>query len=241
MADTSSLTQKVANAEGVAKDCILVVGSDKVDIQVNSVFLSAVSQPFRAMFAPEWRTGHAHKTSNGFQMKWLPDDDGTALQLICGVIHHESHAMPNEIPAQTVLRVAIMADKYDCCRALRYASESWLNPKRDVVDDLFILTAAAYLFDNATAFRQLTKKMILTYNGPFAAASWGGVEDMLDWKLLGGSPAPLYLYSCDLADASPQRSFGRRKRRCETRTGKHPHAGNYRRFWKLRARVRLVK
>ncbi|KAH7394023.1 hypothetical protein DE146DRAFT_790354 [Phaeosphaeria sp. MPI-PUGE-AT-0046c] len=185
MADTRNDPDEVPEADAVVKDYLLVVGPDTVEIHVNSVFLSAASKPFRAIFAPKWRAGHEVKTTNGVVTIPLPEDDGVALQVICAVIQHENHTILNNLPAHTILRIAIMADKYDCYHALRYASESWLNPAKDVVDDLSILTAAAYLFRNATAFRQLTKKMILMYKGSFAAAAWGGAETLLDWRLLG--------------------------------------------------------
>lgn len=187
MADTSHDPQGNETAEQVTKDCLLIVGPANLEVEVNSNFLSAASQPFRAMFSPEWREDRELNTKNGLLTMTLLDDDGVALKFICAVIHHENHTIPNDVPADTLLRIAIMANKYYCDGALRYASESWLSPAKNAIDDLSVLTAAAYLFNNASAFRRLTKQMILTYKAPFAAANWGEMEDMLNWKLLGGS------------------------------------------------------
>jgi hypothetical protein len=46
-----------------------------------------------------------------------------------------------------------------------------------------LLTAAAYLFRNAQAFKELTKAMILNYSGPYLALSCAEVEFAMTWRV----------------------------------------------------------
>jgi len=185
MADIVSVQQNTPSDNTLNQDCLLIVGPEMIEIEANSLFLSAASEPFRAMFRPEWRTSDDITTQAGLVAIPLPEDDPTALQLICAVIQHQNHTIPHILPVDTVLSLAVTADKYDCSRALRFASETWLHSDRNAINDLFILAAAAYLLENATAFRNITKKMILLHNGPFAAVSCRDVEAVMDWRMLG--------------------------------------------------------
>lgn len=193
MAIVGSTEQNTRNDDALDMDCLLIVGPDEIEIQANSLFLSAASKPFRAIFSPEWRHDDDVEDQDGLVKIPLPEDDPSALRLICAVIQHQNHLIPNSLSANTVLSIAVTADKYDCLRALKFASESWFHVSRIPVQDMFILAAAAFLFDSATAFRRITKEMILCHNGSFADVTSEGVEEIMDWRLLGRYPASFFL------------------------------------------------
>jgi len=46
-----------------------------------------------------------------------------------------------------------------------------------------LLIAAAYLFQNAQAFNEITRVLILNYDGPYLALSGEEVESALPWKV----------------------------------------------------------
>lgn len=54
----------------------------------------------------------------------LPDDDPTALTTICAVLHHRNDLVPSVFSGKDILRVAIVADKYDYLSAIHYAASS---------------------------------------------------------------------------------------------------------------------
>jgi hypothetical protein len=139
------------------------------------------------MFKPEWREGYDVRSLVDPVEILLPEDDATAFQLICAVIHHRNDMVPNRLPLRTILSIAITADKYDCIRALRFATESWLSLHQDTIEDSLGLAAAAYLLGNAIAFRKITKQMILTHNGPFTAIPGAEVESVIDWGVFSKS------------------------------------------------------
>lgn len=74
-------------------------------------------------------------------------------------------------------------DKYDCVNALKFISGNWLRPGKNKARDLMLLTTAAYLFQNAQAFKEITRELILNYDGPYLALSCEEVESAITWKV----------------------------------------------------------
>jgi hypothetical protein len=87
------------------------------------------------------------------------------------------------LAAGDVLAVAVVADKYDCVNALKFASETWLRTSGDEFDNLVLLTAAAYLFRNAQAFKGITRALVLHYDGPYLALCTDEDESIMPWKV----------------------------------------------------------
>ncbi|RFU34189.1 hypothetical protein B7463_g2175, partial [Scytalidium lignicola] len=164
-------------------DVVLVVGPEKVKLRVHSLFLKVVSKPFSAMLGPDWKEGHNILDRNGLAEILLPEDNATALKFICAIIHHQYEMVPQTLAAGDVLGIAVTADKYDCVKALTLASRNWLQPGENKAGDLMLLTAAAYLFQNARAFKEITKAMILNYGGPYLALSSKEVEFAMTWRV----------------------------------------------------------
>ena len=164
-------------------DVILVVGPEKVKLRVHSLFLKAASRPFSALFGPDWKEGHNMLDRDGPVELLLPEDNAGALKLICAIIHHRNKKVPQTLAAGYVLAVAVTADKYDCVDALKFASGNWLRPGKNEAGNLMLLTAAAYLFQNAQAFNEITRALILNYDGPYLALSCEEVESAITWKV----------------------------------------------------------
>jgi hypothetical protein len=164
-------------------DVILVVGPEKVKLRVLSLFLKAASKPFSAMFGPDWEEGHNMLDRDRPVELLLPEDNADALKVICAVIHHRNNEVPQTLAAGDVLGVAVTADKYDCVDALKFASGTWLLPGKNEAGDLMLLTAAAYLFQNAQAFKEITRGLILNHAGPYLALSCEEVESAITWRV----------------------------------------------------------
>ncbi|KAH5617660.1 hypothetical protein HBI23_251470 [Parastagonospora nodorum] len=164
-------------------DCILVVGPDMTKLRVHSLFLTAASKPFSAMFTPNWKEGDALFSQSEPMEILLPEDNATSMRLICAIIHHQNQDVPDNLSARNILGVAVAADKYDCVLALRFASENWFHGRNEEAGDQVVLAAAAYLLQNGKAFREITKTMILTHNGPYHKLCSAEVESVMDWKV----------------------------------------------------------
>ena len=169
-------------------DLILIVGPEEAKLRVHSMFLTLVSKPFSAMLGPDWKEGHDLLDSNKPAEILLPEDNAAALEIICSIIHHQNRDVPRTLAAGDILAVAVTADKYDCIRALRFASESWLRSSRDEASSLMLLTAAAYLFQDAQAFKEITRALILDHHGPYLALSCEEIESAMTWRSSVSTP-----------------------------------------------------
>ncbi|KAK1451085.1 hypothetical protein CCUS01_11263 [Colletotrichum cuscutae] len=164
-------------------DLILLAGPEETRLLVCSVALIAVSKPFSAMLGPDWKEGHDMHDHGKPSELHLPEDNAAALKIMCSVIHHKNSEVPRNLAVDDVLAVAVAADKYDCGDALRFASESWLQTSGKSAGDLMLLTAAAYLFQNAQAFKEITRALILDYDGPYLALCWEEAESLMTWRV----------------------------------------------------------
>lgn len=162
-------------------DLILIVGQEEAKLHVNSMMLREASKPFSAMFGPNWKEGRDLLDGDRPTEIPLPEDNAVAMKIICSVIHLQNSEVPRT--AGDVLAVAVATDKYDCVIALRFASDSWLRPSGNEAGNLMLLTAAAYLFQNAQAFKELTKALILDYKDPYLTLSCREVESAMPWKV----------------------------------------------------------
>ena len=164
-------------------DVILVVGPEEAKFLCHSLFLKAVSGPFSAMFGPDWNEGHTMAGQDGPVEKALPGDNATSIHLMCAVFHHKLEQIP-EIPrACDVLGIAVAADKYLCVDALKLVFANWLSPRGRKAEDLMLLATAAYILNDAKAFEEITKSLILNHEGSFFALSCEDFEKRMSWRV----------------------------------------------------------
>ncbi|KAH7233760.1 uncharacterized protein BKA55DRAFT_598013 [Fusarium redolens] len=164
-------------------DILLVVGPGKTKLRVKSMLMKAISSPFSAMLGPNWKEGHDMRHHDGPYQLSLPDDNATALEIICSVIHFQNDRIPRSLPVGDVLAVAVAADKYDCLNALKFPSKVWLRDLKEKPEDLILLTTAAYLFCDAQAFKELTAALVLNHRDSYLGLGGKEVESVLPWEV----------------------------------------------------------
>ncbi|KAL3587799.1 hypothetical protein FPOAC2_13698 [Fusarium poae] len=178
--DTQTNTVVEIDPDG---DLLLIVGPEETKLRVRSMLLMAASKPFSVMFGPNWKEGHDMRDRDGpFELS-LPDDNAAALKIICSIIHYRNTEVPRALAAGDVFAVAVAADKYDCVNPLKFASETWLRTSGDEAGNLMLLTVAAYLFQNAPAFKEITRALVRDYDGPYLALSWDEAESIMPWRV----------------------------------------------------------
>ncbi|CAG7958013.1 unnamed protein product [Penicillium salamii] len=159
---------KIVNIDA-AGDIILVVGPEKLRLRVRSLFLKAASKLSGTILGPDWKEGH-DILGTGLPVEIvLPEENATALRCICAILHHQIKLLPQIMAVNDVLRVAVTANKFGVVDALTFASQFWLYPLNRGANDLIALAAAASLFKNAQAFRDITKALVLNYGDSYLA------------------------------------------------------------------------
>ena len=173
---------------------ILLVGPDKKQLQVCSSVLSNASKYFRNMFGPHFSEGQDLKADCLKEISML-DDDSNALEIVCNILHLRNDAVPEILSPIEVFNVAVVADKFDCVVAMKYASAHWLNP-REIQDitELGHLMAAAYVLDNARAFGEITLSIILRHKGRYLSLANEniGLDEPLLWQIICKSYGKLF-------------------------------------------------
>ena len=207
-------------------DVILVVGPEKVKLRVQSLFLKAASKPFSVMLGPDWKEGHNMLSPDGLVEVQLPADNSTALMLLCAIIHHRNEMVPQTLAAVEVLRTAVVADKYDCLDAAKFAGECWLQHRGNEAGDLMLLAAAAYLFQNAQAFNEVTKTLILNHGGPYLALSCEEVESVMTWRVFCEYQNNQFEHSEYVTDWLMHRSARRTKKLGKATTSRNTSSRN---------------
>lgn len=119
------------------------------------------------MFGPRWSEGKGLSGVSPKEVR-LEEDDASALRTICCIFHHRNDTVPDILPPEVVLQIAIEADKYDLTVALKYVWLVWLQPRGDAsMMDMGYLMAAAFLLGHREMFPTHTLRLILRYKGSY--------------------------------------------------------------------------
>ncbi|KAM0419074.1 hypothetical protein ACHAPT_012013 [Fusarium lateritium] len=163
------------------------------EILVSSKILSTTSPVFQAMLDGRFLEGvqlsHSKISPNQepFRLS-LPDDDYTAMLLLCKVLHFKFKGIPEQPRTSLLLALAGVCDKYHCTQALKYCGALWLrNWLRDMVDpsieDVSRLLIFAYVADLPDEFCDVAWKLVLHHKGPIAGDQTQAIQ-LIDHPLL---------------------------------------------------------
>ena len=123
------------------------------------------------MFSGPFSEGQKH---NHEQLKEVSfeDDDLNALRILLKLLHLQHDNMPKSLTCKELLNLAIVVNKYDCVRVVKYSVKHWLQLARNASNEFEAtcdLTTAAFILGQSDDFRQLTKQLVLTYTGAFTS------------------------------------------------------------------------
>lgn len=93
----------------------------------------------------------------------LPDDDVEALKLVCQILHHRHQDVPDTVTIDTLLGVAMLADKYGCSATVKHVLRHWrklLDNNTDSKTPLVKLSLAAFLLRDDSAFQEIGETLV---------------------------------------------------------------------------------
>lgn len=155
-------------------------------IRVSSAILNLSSKVFQAMLSPRFKEGTdlLEATSASPLEIELADDDPQAMEAVCDIVHlrNAGFAATCELAPYWILRIALVADKYDFITAMKLVSGMWLNNVKmsyslllatqlsfPEADTSHLMLAASYLFRNGKTFREYGKKLLLDCTSDISA------------------------------------------------------------------------
>jgi len=149
-------------------------GNDTYRYTVTSYQLCACSSVFRAMLGPKSSFAEAVELRRRYLLESdspdpdrlyqlnVKDHDPTALAAVLSVLHVRTENLPDEIPFEGLLQVAIICDYYDCAAVMRPWDDMWMKKWKGCAQTpgyeswLFI----AQVFKEKTIFRNLSKRFV---------------------------------------------------------------------------------
>ena len=151
-----------------AGDVVLKLGSgDKVTlIRVQSNVLGLASPVFAAMLSPRFAEGRTLEDNKGMVDSTttidLPDDDPTAMSLLCKTLHFkEDAAQRTSYPPDILMGLALICDKYDMSRALSPWSHIWMETcHREDQYDQFDIAGISYGLKHHESFWKITQDIV---------------------------------------------------------------------------------
>ena len=107
----------MADLTVIDPDGVVIITVGKPGFQVSSKVLSLAPPVFKALFGPKFAEGQF--VIDNARLIELQDDDPETLDIMCRLFHHEP-APPSPIGIERLEKMAIIADKFDCVRAMHY-------------------------------------------------------------------------------------------------------------------------
>lgn len=137
-------------------DVTLIVGSkeEQVNLRVSKALLSFASKYFNALFSRNFSEGST--AAHGQDMTFEGDQANAVTNLL--TILHMRKEGPQPMEPGDLVQLGIVADKYDCVKALRLTLDT-LFPQFSVYFHsraVRELVVAAFLLDHAKLFNHLT-------------------------------------------------------------------------------------
>ena len=124
----------LSNDRDPAGDLMLKLGSgDEVTlIRVHSQVLILASPVFAAMLSTAFAEGRSLEDNKGLFNSTttidLPDDDPTAMSLLCKILHYKEDAAQQAFhPPENLIRLAVICDKYNMSKALSPWCHVWME------------------------------------------------------------------------------------------------------------------
>ncbi|KAH6884886.1 hypothetical protein B0T10DRAFT_517563 [Thelonectria olida] len=166
------------------------------EILVSSKILSTASPVFQAMLDGRFREGvqlSNAKTSpdqEPFRLA-LPDDDLSAMVLLCKVLHFKVDDIVARPSSSLLLALAGICDKYHCTQTLKYSGALWIrnwllyldNLSQAPIEDICCLLIFAYVADLPYEFCEVAWRLLLHHKGPLAGEQTQAVQ-LIDHPLL---------------------------------------------------------
>lgn len=108
------------------------------------------------MLSPHFKEGSTLSAQSKVSIP-LPEDDPDAMVILCKALHMRFDMRAEEISAETLLKIGVVADKYDCSLGLGVLPHYWINQQMSTANDktraqLFV---ASYLLKEPEMFQRL--------------------------------------------------------------------------------------
>ncbi|KAM3421013.1 hypothetical protein BST61_g1437 [Cercospora zeina] len=157
-------------------------GGRQLKIIVSSAVLSLGSTVFKAMLSSRFKARRLTFAKTSHVEVPLPEDNSAAMLTLCKLLHlhdieHEEHT------ADHTLKLAHLADKYDCCGALRVFYRLWVQRAYERTKDFDTsvkLFAACFYMKLPKQFHMLGRRLLYRAEGDIMLSAAGDCASPLE-------------------------------------------------------------
>ncbi|KAL4908623.1 hypothetical protein BDW74DRAFT_175306 [Aspergillus multicolor] len=155
------MADEVIDADG---DLTVVCGG--VSFQVFTQPIACASPVFRAMLLSDFAEGVAVRKSEPSKpaVVELPEDDPEAFHIFCDLAHHKLDHLPRDLEVDSMDKLAIFADKYQCALLMKTKGRSWIVRTLHYYDyepeELWLLLHFAYVLDSQDCFSRIARMLV---------------------------------------------------------------------------------
>jgi hypothetical protein len=143
----------------------------EVKLQVSSKVLSLASKAWKTIFSPKDSEGNqVHKEEQHRCIYFTPEDDTPVMTALCLVLHHKGQEIIQGPDINELVQLAVLANKYDCAKAMTYYGCSILSGLTRAMDASGLpnnqLLFPSILFEDHYTFERVTRMMVYTKTLP---------------------------------------------------------------------------
>ncbi|OXV05291.1 hypothetical protein Egran_06941, partial [Elaphomyces granulatus] len=146
-----------------------------VEMRVSSRHLMLASPYFKRMLSGGWQESKTLQLQGCLRIK-EKDWDAGALQILMDVIHGRTRKVPKVISLETLARIAILADYYECLEVVEMFSSMWMESLKSTIPETFSRDAMLWIciswtFRHSEIFQKATQIAINHSTGPVQTMS----------------------------------------------------------------------
>ncbi len=168
--ETTDIETKKVDPAG---DVIFLV-QNKMRVLVSSKILSLASTVFAAMLGERFVEGQQLSVTSPPQIE-LPEDDADTMWLMCRLLHHQVR-VKEERSSSSLVRLAVLAYKYDCLQSLspiiKSGVDRWEHLYKETIKEYgrdiswemgitFDRFIVSYLLQDISMFRKASTKLVM--------------------------------------------------------------------------------
>jgi BTB/POZ domain len=141
-----------------------------VEMRVSSRHLILASSYFKRMLNGDWEESKALRLKGCLRIE-EKDWDAGALQIVMDIIHGRTRNVPKVISLETLAKVAVLVDYYECLEVVEIFSSMWMESLKYTITekysrDVMLWICISWTFGQSDMFRLATEIAIMYSTGP---------------------------------------------------------------------------
>ncbi|KAL2004644.1 hypothetical protein VTN00DRAFT_3380 [Thermoascus crustaceus] len=146
---------------GKGKEPISESLSQKIYFRVSSRHLTLASAQFERRLKECWSEGHTLRSEGYIEMP-VTDCDPEALLTLLNIIHGHTRRVPRSLDVESLTKIAILVDYYECYEAVEIFSDMWIDRLEGEVpttysSELIKWLCISWVFRKNEIFRSVTR------------------------------------------------------------------------------------